>query len=322
MQIETIGIFGGTGFVGSVLANQLAEQGKNLALFTRSRDRARRLWMLPNTQVIEMDNFDEANISAKISGCDAVVNLAGILNEKGDNGTGFRQVHTELTRSIVKSCFNADVGRYVHMSALGAAPFAPSYYLRTKGEAENAAMAAHDEGLNTTVFRPSVIFGPDDKFYNRFAELLRISPLFFPLACPHTKFQPTYVGDVSQAIVQCLSDRSTFGSRYDLGGPETTSLIEIVRDVAQLTGNRRVILPLGKLLSRIQANVLEYFPGKPFSRDNLRSASEDSVILGDSGYDLLGIQATRAREVVPKYLGGKFERKRFYDFRAVARRIP
>lgn len=322
MRIESIGIFGGTGFVGTVLANQLAEQGKHLKLFTRSRNRARRFWMLPNTEVIETKSFDEATITQSISDCDAVINLAGILNEKGDDGSGFRRVHTDLTRTIIKSCFNAEIKRYVHMSALGADPFAPSYYLRTKGEAENAAMAAHDEGLNTTVFRPSVMFGPDDKFYNKFADLLRISPLIFPLACPYTKLQPAYVGNVADAIVKSLGDRSTFGTRYDLGGPEQKTLIEIVRDVAKITDTKRVIVPMGKFLSRCQANVLEYFPGKPFSRDNLRSASEDSVCLAENGFDLLGIHPTRASEVVPSYLGGKYERKRFYDFRTIARRIP
>jgi NADH dehydrogenase len=183
-------------------------------------------------------------------------------------------------------------------------------------------MAAHNEGLQTTVFRPSVIFGPDDRFYNRFAELLRISPLVFPLACPYTKLQPAYVGNVAQAIVGSLDDRSTFGTRYNLGGPEQKTLIEIVRDVSKLTGSNRIVLPLGKFLSQIQANVLEYFPGKPFSRDNLRSASEDSVCPGENGFELLGIQPTRLSEVVPGYLGGRYERKRFYDFRAIARRIP
>jgi NADH dehydrogenase len=280
------------------------------------------LWLLPNTEIIEVDVYDGSSITRQLSGCDAVINLAGILNEKGDDGSGFRRVHTELTRVIVKACFDAGVKRYLHMSALNADPFGPSYYLRTKGEAENAAMAAHDEGLPATVFRPSVIFGPNDDFFNRFARLLRISPLLFPLACARAKFQPVFIGDVSEAIVRALTDRSTFGGRYDLGGPEVKTLLEIVQYVADLSNKRTIIVPLGPVLSKLQANVLEYVPGKPLSRDNLRSTSEDSVCRGESGLVQLGIEPASIGEIVPTYLGGKFERMRYYDLRSAARRIP
>ncbi|MFT4562004.1 MAG: hypothetical protein ACI9BW_001747 [Gammaproteobacteria bacterium] len=320
MRNEIVGIFGASGFVGTRLANQLAAQGKTLRLFTRSRHRARHLWQLPKCEVIETDVFDETSISKYVDGCNAVINLAGIINEKGDDGTGFRRVHTELTRTIIKVCFNTNVQRYIQMSALGADAFAPSYYLRTKGEAENAAMAAHDEGLQTTVFRPSVIFGPGDSFYNRFANLLKISPAVFPLACADSKFEPVYVGDVCRAIIGSLNDRSTFGNRYDLGGPEQKTLREIVHYAAELTGRRRIVMPLGGFLSKVQANIFEYFPGKPFSRDNLRSASEDSVCRGENGLITLGIQPTSVNEIVPTYLGGKFERSRYYNFRSDARR--
>ena len=320
MHIETIGIFGGTGFVGSHLANELVERGYALKLFTRSRERARELWPLPNTQVVEFDIYDEHAVAEHLAGCDAAINLAGILNEKGDNGAGFRRVHTELTRSIIKACAEAGVKRYLHMSALNADPFGPSYYLRTKGEGENAAMAAHDDGLPTTVFRPSVIFGPRDDFFNRFAKLLKLSPFVFPLACASARFQPVYVGDVTEAFVRCLTDRATFGQRYDLGGPEEKTLLEIVRYIAKISGTHRLIIPLGNGLSKLQANILEYVPGKPFSRDNLRSTTEDSVCRGDNGLNTLGIEPTSIGEVVPAYLGGKHERMRYYNMRTAARR--
>ncbi len=321
MRIESIGIFGGTGFVGASVANDLVELGLNLRIFTRSRERARHLWLLPNTHIIETARYDETGIAEQLAGCDAVINLAGILNEKGDDGSGFRRVHTELTHAIIKACFDTGVKRYLHMSALNADPFGPSYYLRTKGEAENAAMAAHDEGLPTTVFRPSVIFGPNDKFFNRFARLLRISPPLFPLACARAKFQPVFVGNVSNAFVRALTDRSTFGMRYDLGGPEVKSLLEIVQYVANLSNKKMKIVPLGPVLSKAQANILEYVPGKPLSRDNLRSASEDNVCRGENGLVQLGIEPAAIGEIVPTYLGGKFERMRYYDLRSAARRI-
>lgn len=320
MRIESIGIFGGAGFVGASLANAIAARGIRLRIFTRSRNRARHLWPLPHTQIIETEVYDETNITEQLAGCDAVINLAGILNEKGDDGAGFRRVHTELTRTIIKACCNAEVKRYLHMSALNADPFGPSYYLRTKGEAENIAMAAHDEGLPTTVFRPSVIFGPNDDFFNRFAGLLRISPPLFPLACASTRFQPVFVGDVSEAFLRALTDSSTFGLRYDLGGPEVKTLLEIVRYTARLTKRKTIIVPMGPAMSKIQANILEYFPGKPFSRDNLRSASEDSICRDENGLVRLGIEPRAIDEVVPTYLGGKFERMRYYGFRSSARR--
>jgi len=320
MRIETIGIFGGTGFVGTRVANEIAELGPRVRIFTRSRDRARHLWPLPNTEIVELDLNQQNAIADQISKCDAVINLAGILNERRDDGMGFRRVHTELTREIVNACSEASVKRYIHMSALNAEPFAASYYLSTKGEAENAAMAAQDTGLPTTVFRPSVIFGPNDKFFNRFASLLRISPVL-PLACAQTKFQPVFVGDVSKAIIGALTDRKTFGERYELGGPEVRSLYEIVRYASKLTGSRSMIVPLGQTMSKLQANIFEYCPGKPFSRDNLRSASEDSVCRDENGLAQLGIHPTAIGEVVPTYLGEKFERMRYYDFRSVARRI-
>ena len=322
MRIESIGILGGTGFVGSHLANELIDIGSRVRIFTRSRERARHLWLLPNTEIIETDVYNATNVAKQIAGCDAVINLAGILNEKGDNGAGFRRVHTELTRTIVKACVETGVKRYLHMSALNADPFGASYYLRTKGEAENAAMAAHDEGLPTTVFRPSVIFGPDDDFLNRFARLLRISPPFFPLACADARFQPVFVGDVTRAFVGALPDRSTFGKRFDLGGPQVQTLLEIVRYVAKLTDSKRIIIPLGPAMSKLQANVLEYVPGKPFSRDNLRSVSEDSVCRGENGLTLLGIKPTAIGAIVPSYLGGRVERMRYYEMRATAGRSP
>lgn len=322
MRIESIGIFGGTGFVGTTLANALVAQGMCLRIFTRSRNHARHLWPLPNTQIIEMDVHDASNITAQLEHCDAVINLAGILNEKRDDGAEFRRVHTNLTRSIVTACLNTGVRRYLHMSAINADPLGPSYYLRTKGDAENIAMAAHDEGLPTTVFRPSVMFGPNDDFFNRFAQLLRFSPGVFPLACARAKFQPVFVGDVAKAFVCALTTRSTFGLRYDLGGPEVKTLLEIVRYTARLIKSKTIAVSVGPVLSKIQANIFEYVPGKPFSRDNLRSASQHSICRGENGLVQLGIDPTSIDEVVPTYLGDKFERMRYYKFRSNARRTP
>lgn len=306
MTIKNIAIIGGSGFVGSVIANRLSSQGLALNILTRRRDSARRLWPLPNTTIKEVNAFDAKQLRHAIKDADAVINLVGILNEKKDDGLGFRRAHVELTQEILNACKAESVKRYLHMSALNADSFAPSYYLRTKGEAENVVLGAGDNGLAVTIFRPSVIFGRNDGLFNRFKQLLKISPIL-PLACSNTKFQPVYVGDVASAFIRCLSDNTTIGRKYDLGGPEVLSLRDIVEYTNALCEYRRIIVPLGAKISKIQAQIFERIPGKPFSLDNLRSASEDSVVLHDNGLEELGITPSSFRGIVPTYLHGDLQ---------------
>ena len=303
MNIKKIAIIGGSGFVGSVIANRLSAKGLELSILTRRRDSARRLWPLPNTTIIEVNAFDAKQLRSAVKDADAVINLVGILNEKKDDGLGFRRAHVELTQEILNACKEENVTRYLHMSALNADSFAPSYYLRTKGEAENIVLAGGDNGLDVTIFRPSLIFGRNDSLFNRFKQLLKISPVL-PLACSNTKFQPVYVGDVASAFIHCLTDNASIGRKYDLGGPEVLSLRDIVEYTNSLCGYKRIIAPLGSKVSKLQAQVFERIPGKPFSLDNLRSASEDSVVPHDNGLDELGITPTSFRGIVPEYLQG------------------
>ena len=303
MNINKLAILGGSGFVGSSLANLLAQHDLKVRVPTRSRERARHLWVLPNTELVECNIHDQNTLTEVLTDCDVVINLVGILNERKDDGVGFRAVHVELTDKIIKACKANRIGRLLHMSALNADPFGHSYYLRTKAQAEDLLTKAADDGLRITIFRPSVIFGPGDDFLNRFAQLLRLSPLVFPLACPDARFQPVYVGDVAEAFFRALGNPDTYGQRYDLGGPVVKTLAELVKYVAETIGLKRCIVPLGPRLSRAQANILEYFPGKPFSRDNYRSMHEDSVCRGDNGLTQLGIAPTALDAVVPKYLG-------------------
>ncbi len=299
--MQTITILGGSGFVGRTLCEHLVRAGYAIRVLTRARLHARELWVLPNTQCIACDVHDVNAVSAAIQGCTAVVNLVGILNERGDDGTGFRRAHVDVTQVALAACRRAGVTRYLHMSALNAAADAPSHYLKTKGEAERLVQQCF--GLGVTIFRPSVIFGPGDGLFSRFAGLLRLAPVL-PLACAAARMQPVYVGDVAAALVSALQDKSTLGKRYALGGPQVMTLHEIVRYVLVVTGWRRVVLPLGSGLSRVLAEIMEHLPGKPFSRDNLRSASLDSVILPQHpGLADLGITPTPISAIVPGYLG-------------------
>ncbi len=320
MTQSIIGLLGGSGFVGAVLANHLVDAGHAVRVFTRKREHARELWLLPDTDVVEVNVEDQEQLNDAVAGCAAVVNLIGILNERGDNGEGFRRAHIDVTQRAIKACKTSDVPHLVHMSALNADSFAASYYLRSKGEAEKLLAAENGNRLTTTIMRPSVIFGPHDDFINRFATLLRLAPGVFPLACAGARFQPVYVGDVADAIVRVLTDRAHAGQRYDLGGPEVFTLREIVEYIARVIGRPVKVVALGAALAKLQANVLEYVPGKPFSRDNLRSLEEDSVCTQGNGLDRLGIAPTPMRVIVPRYLGGHDMRHRYYGFRTTARR--
>ena len=207
--------------------------------------------------------------------------------------------------------------RLVHMSSLGAAREAPSEYLRTKAKGEDGAHAG--AGVSTTSFRPSVIFGPGDGLFNRFAGLLRMIPFVLPLAKADARLQPVYVADVSAAMCAALDDRKTFGKRYDLGGPEVMTLERVVRYTAEVLGLRRIIVPLGDRLASMQAQVLERLPGKLLTEDNLRSLEVDSVT-ARNGFDEFGISPARVESIVPGYLGGHGRIGRNQRFRSGARR--
>lgn len=320
MNVEPgrVAILGGSGFVGRTLSEHLARRGIEQRVLTRSREHARAVWPLPGATCIECDPYDSAALRAAFTGCHAVVNLIGILNERGDQGKGFQRTHVALTRNILAACSEAGVRRFIYMSALNAAPVAPSHYLRTKGEAERLVRAAAP-GLESTIFRPSVIFGPGDGLFCRFEQLLRYSPVL-PLACAGARFQPVYVGNVAEAFATALSDRRTVGQAYDLGGPEILTLAEIVQVVLRITGRHRLVIPLGVVASRLQAEVFEHLPGKPFSRDNFRSASIDSVVNETNGLATLGISPTPIDAIVPACLRPAGERSRYDSLRRHAGR--
>lgn len=314
MKVQSLCILGGTGFVGHQVVSQLASGGRRIKVLTRHRERHRDLLVVPAVDVVEADVHDSAVLREHFRDCDAVIHLVGILNEKGRDGRGFRAAHVELPRKIVQACRETGVRRILHMSALHAdAAKGPSHYLRTKGEGEDLVHAAAAEGLLVTSFRPSVIFGPKDNFINRFAGLLRFAPFFFPLACPDARFAPVYVGDVARAFAVALEDPRSFGRRYDLCGPRVYTLKEIVELTARAFGLRRRIIGLNDTLSRLQARLLEFVPGKPFSMDNYLSLQVDSVCRDGNGLQQLGITPTALEAIVPRYAARRLTRPRYHD---------
>jgi NADH dehydrogenase len=318
MRFQSLCILGGTGFVGRHIANQLANTPVSLRVLTRHRERNRHLLPIPNLDLVETDIHDTDVLASRLDGVDAVINLVGVLHDSKGDGQGFRDAHVELPRRLVDACRRAGVGRLLHMSALGAAEDAPSAYLRSKGEGERLVLEAGGEDLAVTVFRPSVIFGPEDSFLNTFADMLRLAPIL-PLPTPQARFQPVYVGDVARAFVQSLENRDTFGRSYDLCGPAVYSLRELVEYCARLLGLKRHIIGLNDRYSRLQGRILQNLPGKPYTEDNYLSTRVDSVC-GVNGLGTLGIHPTALDAVVPGYLGQRGLRRRYNEFRREARR--
>ena len=319
MAAKRIAILGGSGFVGSHLVAALTREGWATRVFTRRRSRSRALLVIPTCEIIETDVHLASNLNEHLAGCDAVVNLAGILNEHSRTGDRFRDVHAELPEKLAEACRHLGVERMLHMSALGVDADAPSEYLRTKFHGEQAAHAATAHGIAVTSFRPSVIFGPGDSFFNRFAGLLTLSPFVFPLACPQARFAPVYVEDVVRAFLTALADDATAGRHYELCGPRTYTFRELVAYTARITGRRRMIVGLGDRLSRLQGRVLERVPGKPFSTDNYLSTKIDSTC-SCNGLEELGIAPRSVESIVPGYLGGNERNSWLGRLRATARR--
>ena len=319
MSHETICVLGGTGFVGQHLVNRLTNHGYKVRVLTRRRERHRSLIVNPDVTLMEADIHDEEILAQNFSACKAVINLVGILNESGKKGEGFQRAHVELPRKIIAAALASGVRRLLHMSALNAdAKETDSLYLKSKGEGEDLLHAAADKGLVVTSFRPSVIFGQGDSFFNRFATLLNISPPLFPLACPNSRLAPVFVHDVAEAICRSLDD-ATGGERLDLCGPDVLTLKELLEYTRIQIGKHCYILGLNDRLSRIQATVLGAMPGKPFTMDNYHSLQKDSVCT-DNALPSLGIKPTPIASVVPAYLAGQNARGQYQGFRRQAHR--
>jgi len=328
--MRNVCIIGGSGFVGHHLCARLIADGHRVTVITRHRARHRALLVLPGVRAIEGDVYNRAFLQAVFEGegfpgpaerlravarnagttlrADTVINLVGILNERGHRGRGFVRAHAELPAMIVDACQAAGVSRLLHMSALNAARGAPSHYLRSKAMGEEVVHRADAPALRVTSFRPSVIFGAGDSFTNRFAALLRLTPGIFPLACAGARFQPVYVGDVVHAFSSSLDHTSTYGRAYDLCGPAVYSLRELVQYIAGQIGRPVRVIELPDVLARLQAGLLEFVPGKPFSIDNYQSLQLDSVCRGDNRNQwqkVFGVEPKSLEAIAPSYLRAK-----------------
>ena len=295
-------VLGGSGFVGTELVTRLVHAGHWVRVPTRNLRHADRLRVL-DTAELRVANIHEPRVLSQLfADCEVVINLVGILNPHGS--ATFENVHVNLVAKVMAAARTAGVRRVLHMSALGADENAPSRYLRSKAAGEALVRAVPHPELPhpaVTIFRPSVIFGPADSLTNRFARLLRMSFGFMPLARPRALFAPISVLDVAEAFMRALNSHRSEGATYELCGPDNLTLEETVRLTARIAQLPCHILRLPDFLGRLQGIVLGLVPGKPFTLDNFRSLTRDSVCRTD-GCAELGIRPRPLLAEVPLYL--------------------
>jgi uncharacterized protein YbjT (DUF2867 family) len=320
MRDMTVVVFGGSGFIGSHLVAQLAREGARVIVPTRRAEHAKHLSFLPGVEAVEADLYDDAALRSLVADKDAAINLVGLLHSRRGMpyGPDFRRAHVDLPRRIVAACAAQGVGRYLHMSALGADRDGPSMYQRSKADGELAARA--EPAVAATIFRPSVVFGPGDKFLNTFARMQKFLPIV-PLAGASTIFQPVYVCDVAQAFTHALCEPKTRHQVFELGGPAIYTLRELVALAGRYSHHERPIIELPSWLGYLQAMLFELLPGTPLmSRDNLDSMKVDNVVapaIQALTAATLGIKLTALEAVAPHYLSAS---ERYDDFRARAGR--
>ncbi len=301
MRDVVVTLFGGSGFIGRYVVQRLAARGARIRVVTRDPHTALHLKPLGEVGQIVLQPYP-AEISADsltplVADSRLVANFTGILHERrrGD----FRRVHEELAEAIAAASAQAGVERLVHISALGASPSSPSTYARTKALGEERVRRAF---ADATILRPSVVFGPEDRFFNRFAAMSQISPVI-PVVGAKTRFQPVYVGDVADAVMAGFEREDTAGGLYELGGPRHYTFEELIRYILTTTGRRRLVLPVPFGLARLMGALLEWLPEPPLTRDQVLLLERDNVVSGEHpGLRELGIAPTPVEVVVPRYL--------------------
>lgn len=317
---RVVTVFGGSGFIGRQVVRRLAAQG--WVVRAAVRDPVDAGFLKPmgepgQVNPVAADIRDIESVRAAVTGADAVVNLVGILFEKGK--ATFDAIHRQGAANVAQAAREAGVKRLVHMSALGADKNSPSAYARSKAQGEDAVQAAFP---GAAIFRPSIVFGPDDDFFNRFAGLARISPVLpvftgdgFKLV--HTEngydvdwfgsggptFQPVYVGDVAEALVKGVTDPRTTGKVYELGGPRRYTLKEVMELILRVIGRCALLAPLPFWVARLQASFLKLLPKPALTPDQVKLLQVDNVVRGGKpGLAELGIVPVAAEAVLPTYL--------------------
>jgi len=319
MSARLVTVFGGSGFVGRHLVRALAKDGWRVRVACRRPDLAGHLQPLGavgQIHAVQANLRYRKSIAAALQGADAVVNLVGILNESGRQK--FSTVQAQGARFVAEETAKAGITNFVQLSAIGANAQSASDYARTKAEGEAAVLAAVPSAV---VLRPSIIFGPEDQFFNRFANLARFTPALPLIGGGETKFQPVYVGDVAEAALKALDGKAKPGTVYELGGPETRSFKALLEYILSVTGRKRLLLPLPFALAKFKASILECLPGKLLTVDQVILLETDNVVSAAAkaeGRTLegLGIEPTSFEAIVPTYLYAFREHGQFASAKA------
>jgi uncharacterized protein YbjT (DUF2867 family) len=296
MKDRLVCVVGGSGFLGRYVVQALLQQGARVRVVARD---ARDGWFLKTQSALGQIQFASgdvrkaASIGRAIAGADAVVNLVGIL--KGD----FQAFHVDGARNVATAAASAGVDSLVHISAIGADPKSASAYARSKGDGEDAVRAIFPAA---TILRPSIVFGREDQFVNRFADLIRMLPIV-PVIRGGVKFQPVYVGDVAKAVVAALADPARYGSStYDLGGPEILSMTELNRWIATAIGRKSPFVEMPDAASRLMVRTIGWLPGAPMTKDQWLMLQSDNVVAGSNGLHAMGIAPTPLDAVADGWL--------------------
>ena len=301
MAIRRVTVFGGSGFLGRYVVERLADLDITVQVAVRDPEGAKHLRMLGQVGQVTpfaCDVTDAAAAARALDGAEAAVNLVGILAERGRQT--FKALHADAPAAIAIASASAGLESLVHVSAIGAAPNAASKYARSKAVGEVALRGAYP---NSVIIRPSIIFGPEDGFFNLFAGLARVSPVLPLFGGGATLFQPVYVADVADAIVAGLTEPACRGKTYELGGPGVYSFAQLMTVMLGEIRRRRLLVPIPFFVGDIQATIAGILPNPPVTRDQMRSLRSDNVVGVDAATLAdLGISPTAMEAILPTYL--------------------
>jgi NADH dehydrogenase len=294
-------VFGGSGFLGRHMVRALANEGWRIRVAVRRPNNAlflRPMGRVGQIQIVKANVQNEETVRAALKGADAAINLVAVLYQSGNQR--FESLHVEAAERIARLAAELGVGRLLHVSALGVEGNERSRYARTKALGERRVREAFPRA---TIFRPSVVFGPEDDFFNKFAWLARLSPMLPLIGGGRTRFQPVFVGDIARATVKVLGDASTAGKTYELGGPETMTLKEVMELALRETRRNRLLLPIPFGLARVKGAVLGLLPRPLLTLDQVRLLESDNVVSdGAATFRDLGIVPEAAGAIIPSYL--------------------
>ena len=316
MQLNRAAVLGGAGFIGRYVVKRLAERGVVVAVGGRNAAAAKFLKLKGDVGQVGLFNIaidNEALLPAYLEGNEALVNCVGILRESGRQR--FDRVHHTAPARLARLAREAGIERFVHLSALGADPRSTSAYARSKALGEQAV---RDAFPTATILRPSVVFGPEDEFFNRFAAIAMMSPVLPLIGGGETRFQPVYVGDVADAVIRCLDDPATAGRTYELGGPTVYTMRQLMELLLAETRRKRLFADLPFGLAAFQARLMALLPNPPLTPDQVELLKSDSIVSGGAlGLSQLGITPTPVEMVLPTYLD-RFRRGGWYARRSAA----